>query len=175
MPDTTRTEIDMKTKVFVLLAVITCIVLIAAGCTSSTGSATTATPAAQQATTAPQTPSATATPATSFTGTWNATWTSGTDPAVATTLIMTQTGSAVIGTYSSAVPEMGSGSVTGTIQGNILTGSWNETYSNITYSGPFRFTISADGNTFTGTWASDSNGANGLSSANASSWNGVRV
>jgi hypothetical protein len=80
----------------------------------------------------------------------------------------------VTGTYSSADSRQGSGSISGTVQGNILTGSWNETYTNLTYSGPFEFSLSADGNSFAGKWASDSDGANALTSANTRSWNGVR-
>ncbi|MFA6363717.1 hypothetical protein [Methanoregula sp.] len=170
----------MKHAVFILLAGIACIFMIAAGCTSSSGTATTATPTATPvATTAAPAdttaqPNAPATPAPSFAGNWNVTWTSGSDPIVTTTMTMKQNGTTVTGTYTYVDNGKITGSIKGTVEGNRLTGSWNDIYPNVTYSGPLAFTLSADANSFTGKYASDSD-APGAINNTTDYWNGVRV
>jgi hypothetical protein len=85
-----------------------------------------------------------------------------------------QTGTAVTGTYTYFDNGNITGSLQGTVQGSSLTGSWNETYPNLTYSGPFAFTLSGDANSFTGKWASYSDGPDALNTT-TDYWNGVRV
>jgi hypothetical protein len=114
----------MKTNHVLILAVMACLLLVAAGCTGIPGAA-------------PATPS--------FTGKWMTTWLAGEHDIPMT---LTQTGSAVTGTY-----EYSDGTITGTVQGTTLTGTWTE--SNGDSKGPVVFVISADGKTFSGWWAHD--------------------
>jgi hypothetical protein len=177
----------MKQTVLILLAGIACIFMIAAGCTSSTGSAATVTPtatteaaaaattAAAQTTTVQSNVTAAATAAApDFAGNWNATYTSSTENATATLLALQQTGSAVTGTYTYGAGSNSTGSIKGTVAGSVLTGTWSETFANTTVGGPLAFTLSADGKSFTGKWANDSDAA-GTINTTTNSWNGVRV
>jgi hypothetical protein len=117
-------EISMKTNHVLVLAIMACLLLVAAGCTTTPGAA-------------PATPS--------FTGKWLTTWLAGEQDIPMT---LTQTGSAVTGTY-----EYSDGTITGTVQGTTLTGTWTE--SGGESKGPVVFVISADGKTFSGWWAHD--------------------
>ncbi|MDD1703460.1 MAG: hypothetical protein LUQ31_10830 [Methanoregula sp.] len=174
----------MKHTVFVLLAVIACIFMIAAGCTSSSGTATTATPTASPAATPQATPATpanttaqpnvTTSAAPSFAGNWNATWKSGSDAAIVSVIHIEQTGTAVTGTYTYFAAGNVTGAIRGTVDGSTLTGTWNETAANTTYSGPLVFTISSDANSFTGKWASSTDAAGAINTT-ADYWNGVRV
>lgn len=173
----------MKQTVLILLAGIACIFMIAAGCTSSTGSAANATPAATTEAAAAATTAAAQTAVQSnvtaaattavpnFAGDWNTTWKSGNETPLATAMTLVQDNATVAGTYTYGNV---TGSVKGTVAGSVLTGSWKETAPNTTYSGPLAFTLSADGKSFTGTWANDSDAA-GTINTTADSWNGVRV
>ena len=87
-----------------------------------------------------------------FSGNWN------TDYGPMT---MSQTASNLTGTYPNY-----SGKITGTVNGNILSGSWTDN----TGSGTLTFTLSADGNSFTGTWQRLTGQGNP-----AGTWNGTRV
>ena len=174
----------MKHTVFILLAGIACIFMIAAGCTSSSGTVTTATPTATAtpaATTAASAdttaqPNVTAAiPGPNFAGNWNATWKSGSDAPVVTSIQFTQNDTNVTGIYSyidnsSKVR----GTIAGTVQSGVLTGSWNEANSNTSYSGPLVFTLSADANSFAGKYAYDTDAA-GTINTTSNYWNGVRV
>ncbi|WP_211531629.1 lipocalin/fatty acid-binding family protein [Methanocalculus chunghsingensis] len=126
----------------------------AAGCTS-TSDTPPATPTAQ---------------AESWSGIWSTTWTSAdhATPVPGDDITFTQTGSSVTGTYVNPEHDF-TGSITGTVEGNTLTGTWSESGLPET-SGTFEFVLSDDGNTFTGTWKS----ANDESDATYS-WNGVRT
>ncbi len=57
-------------------------------------------------------------------------------------MLLNQSGDSVWGDYPT-------GTIEGTISGNILTGIWTEAYSN----GSFRFEFTADGNSFSGLWS----------------------
>ena len=172
----------MKQTLLILLAGIACAFMIAAGCTSSTGSAATATPTATAEVTAAATtaaaaqataqPNVTATAATkNFAGNWNTTWKSGNDTALATSMTLVQNGTAVAGSYTYGNV---TGSVSGTAAGSVLSGSWKETDPDTTYGGPLAFTLSADGNSFTGKWVYDTDAAGAINTT-TNSWNGVRV
>jgi hypothetical protein len=171
----------MKHAVFILLAGIACIFMIAAGCTSSSGSATTATPTASPAATtaAPADttaqPVVTATSAPNFAGTWNSTWTSSSDSPKATTVQFTQNDTNVTGIYSYIdKTSKVAGTIAGTVQGGVLTGSWKEAGTNTSYSGPLVFTLSADANSFTGKYAYDTD-ADGTINNTTDTWNGTRA
>jgi hypothetical protein len=86
----------------------------------------------------------------SFTGTWN------TDRGGA--MVLVQTGANVNGTYAN------NGKISGTLSGNTLSGTWSDDTGLGTYS----FTLSADGNSFTGNWLQ-------ILVPGGGTWNGTRV
>ncbi|MCP1716232.1 hypothetical protein J2T58_002108 [Methanocalculus alkaliphilus] len=137
----------MKKSISLILIGLACLMLMAAGCTSTSDP----------------------TPAMSWDGIWSTTWTSADHATLipGDDITFTQTGSSVTGTYVNP-EENFSGSITGTVEGNTLTGTWSENGLPGT-SGTMVFVMSADGNTFSGTWesADDTTGATYL-------WNGVR-
>jgi hypothetical protein len=63
-------------------------------------------------------------------------------------MTLTQTGSAVTGTY-----EYSDGTIAGTVDGTTLTGTWTENGGDA--KGPIMFVLSPDGKTFSGWWAHD--------------------
>ncbi|MBC8275717.1 MAG: hypothetical protein H8E40_12215 [Chloroflexi bacterium] len=71
------------------------------------------------------------------------------------TMDLTQTGSSVTGTYT-----WDQGKIDGTVNGDILGGTWSEepSYAPPTDAGDFEFTLSSDGNSFTGKWRYGSSG-----------------
>ena len=75
-----------------------------------------------------------------WTGTWNTSWGK---------MYLVQTGNKVTGNY-----EYDDGKIEGTINGNILSGTWSEAPSyNLPYdAGEIEFTISSDCKSFTGKW-----------------------
>ncbi len=152
----------MKLSTAMILAGLACILMLAAGCTStpSTPAITTTAP-----TTAVTTVPTTAAPVLSWTGTWNTTWTEDANWSV-DVIRITQTGSSVKGIY-----EVGNGTISGNVTGNSLTGVWSEVDGEDAYEGTFEFVMSADKNSFTGKWANI-----GEDLANSTyPWNGVRV
>jgi hypothetical protein len=118
----------MKINYRVILIIITCLLLVAAGCTGTSGTA----------------PASSGAAAPTFTGKWLTTWQAGEHDIPMT---LTQTGSNVAGTY-----EYSDGTITGTVQGTTLTGTWTE---NGDSKGPVVFILSADGKSFSGWWAHD--------------------
>jgi hypothetical protein len=70
-------------------------------------------------------------------------------------MTLQQNGSNVTGDY-----EWDGGNIKGTVSGNILKGTWSEspTYQPENDAGDFEFTISSDGNSFTGRWRYGSSG-----------------
>ena len=113
-------------------------------CKKSAPTESTPTPQADPVTTpAPADPTTTGTPAATaknFGGTWNTAW---------GRVTLTQTGS----------------SVSGQVDGSAASITWTQTNGE---SGKAKFTLSADGDSFTGTWGS------GASSTNGAAWNGKR-
>lgn len=143
----------MRKTISLILIGLACLMLMAAGCTG--------TPDTTPATPAPQ--------AQSWSGIWSTTWTSAdhATPIPGDDMTFTQTGSSVIGTYENPEHDF-TGLVTGTVDGNRLTGIWSENGTSET-SGTFVFVMSDDGTIFTGTWTSASD-----PSQTEYSWNGVR-
>gem|GEM_PF-2383022 len=132
---------------------------ILSGVWNGTRTSTTAPTPVATATTAPATPTATATaPATvsgcSWTGTWSTTY---------ETMRLTQSGSSVAGTY-----DYNSGRISGTASGATLSGRWDEGAETSGGDGGFSWTMSADCNSFSGSWGSGS-------SSTGSSWTGTRT
>jgi len=80
----------------------------------------------------------------------------------------------VTGTYTYFAVGNVTGAIRGTVEGSRLTGMWNETAANTTYSGPLAFTLSGDAKSFTGKWASSTDAAGAINTT-ADYWNGVRV
>ena len=76
-------------------------------------------------------------------------------------MTLLQSGSSVTGTYPSY-----SGTITGTVSGIVLTGNWSDT----TGTGTLIFTLSADGNSFTGIWTRRTGSGN-----SGGTWNGTRT
>jgi len=152
----------MKLSTALILTGLACILVLAAGCTStpSTPAVTTTIP-----TTAATAVPTTAAPVLSWTGTWNTTWTEDANWSV-DVIRITQTGSSVKGIY-----KVGNGTISGNVTGNSLTGVWSEVDGEDAYEGTFEFVMSADKNSFTGKWANT-----GEDLANSTyPWNGVRV
>ena len=146
----------MKKSLVIILVGFACLMVLAAGCTN-TSDTTPATPVAD---------------ATSWSGTWSTTWTSANHATLVPTesVMLTQTGSTVTGTY---LDDMGNltGSITGTVQGTKLTGTWTET--DVSATGSFEFEQSADENAFTGTWTADHDYVDAVTNVTYL-WNGVR-
>ena len=71
------------------------------------------------------------------------------------TMELTQTGSSVTGTYT-----WDQGKIDGAVYGNALKGTWSEapSYAPPADAGDFEFTLSSDGNSFTGKWRYGSSG-----------------
>jgi len=87
-----------------------------------------------------------------FSGTWTTAW---------GRLTLTQTGGAISGDYAGQF----TGKVAGSVEGNVATLTWTQTNGE---TGKCKFTLAADGESFTGTWGS------GASTANGGPWNGKR-
>jgi hypothetical protein len=84
--------------------------------------------------------------ANTWTGNWNTSYGE---------MTLTQSGAQVTGNYI-----LDDGHVTGTVSGNVLTGRWDEapTRTGPNDAGPLRFTMAADGESFTGVWGYDGEG-----------------
>jgi hypothetical protein len=152
----------MKLSTICILAGLACILVLAAGCTS--------TPSTPAVTTTVPTTAATAVPTTTapvltWTGTWNTTWTE--DGAETSEIVhFTQTGSSVTGKY-----EIGNSTISGDATGTRLVGVWTDVGGEETYNGTFVFVMSADKNSFAGKWT-----YTGEDLENSTYlWNGVRV
>jgi len=83
----------------------------------------------------------------SWTGEWDSNWGK---------MILTQNGTSITGTYTHD-----NGRISGTISGNVFTGTWSESpsYSPPSDAGDMELTMSADGKSFTGKWRYGSEGS----------------
>jgi hypothetical protein len=96
-------------------------------------------------------------PETGWAGTWDTNW---------GTMVLTQTGNQVSGTYT-----WQGGLITGTASGDVFTGTWSEapSYSPPDDAGDVQLTLSPDGQTLSGQWRYDSSGSW------YTSWYGTRI
>jgi len=99
-----------------------------------------------------------------FTGTWKTNW--GTELIIE----LTQNGDRVKGkyTYTESGVEV-KGRIFGKLVGSTLSFRWREKIGERRRGGRGKFTLSGDGNSFTGSWG------NGNSDSNGGSWNGERT
>ncbi len=95
-------------------------------------------------------------PITGWSGTWDTNW---------GTMILTQSGNQVTGTYT-----WDSGHIVGTVSGNVFTGTWAEapSYNPPDDAGEVQLTMSPDGQTISGQWRYDSSGS-------WYGWSGTRI
>jgi len=150
----------MRTLPVIILFCIVSVMLIAAGCTGSSGT-TSATPVA--------TPAVLSSEVSSWSGTWNSTYNTDMYGTSIEVLTFTQTGSSVSGTYHE-----GKGTLVGDVMNGTLTGTWNDSDINGTYSGFFVFEQAPDGKSFTGRWVNTADGADALKTT-ANVWNAEMV
>ena len=82
---------------------------------------------------------------------WTGTW----DSSQWGEMKLTQNGSSVTGTYT-----WDEGKIEGTVSGSTLRGTWSESpsYAPPDNAGDFEFTLSSDGNSFSGKWRYGSDG-----------------
>jgi len=174
-----------------ILAGLVGLMLIAAGCTSPSGTNPATTPAATtivpvpsaQAAAAATTPAATAV---SWSGVWATTYNFGESGLFVEVFNITQTGSSVTGIYSSGDDCSGPvnatadltgncyGTLNGTADGARLTGIWSDTDPTGTYTGFFEFEQAANGRSFHGHWVNLPEGPGALKNT-TQFWNGVKV
>ena len=175
----------MRKTMVIILAGLACFMLLAAGCTNTSGTTpattTTAIPAATTAAVMPSVPATEATTATatnttaapvtspSWSGSWNTTYSMAGAADVIEMLVLNQSGSSVTGFYGT-----GNYPITGTVKEGTIAGTWNETDTTGTYSGFFVFETSADGKSFEGKWVYTSEGTDALKNT-TQYWNGVRI
>jgi hypothetical protein len=107
----------------------------------------------------------------SFAGTWSSIFSGGQNQAghagnAPVTLTVTQVGNRVTGNYGPTPggPSSPPGNITGVINGATIDGTWQDTTSS---SGTFHLVLSADGNSFNGTWASGSLSGTWMGTRNA--------
>ena len=119
-------------------------------------------------------PSPPGTPDTSWSGTWSTTWSTANHATLEPTddLILTQTGTTVTGTYPYVMGNL-TGSLSGTVDGTKLSGTWIETDESRTLTGTIEFILFANGDAFTGTWTTDQDYADGVTNTTYL-WHGVR-
>lgn len=184
----------MKKTLAIILAALVCVMVFAAGCTSSSGTEPSTTPAGR--TVAPMLPTptsagtnATASTATPWSGTWATTYNFGDSGLFVEVFSIIQTGSSVTGTYSSGDDCEGTvnntadktiftgncyGTINGTAEGTKLTGIWSDTDNTGTYTGWFEFEQSPNGKSFHGHWVDTVDGVGALKNT-TQFWNGVKV
>jgi hypothetical protein len=179
----------MRKLMVLIVTGIVCVMLFAAGCTSSPATApatpaatTTAAPvattaattvattaAAEQNVTAVTTTAAPVLAPASWNGTWNTSYSSRDSPDVVEILTLTQAGSSVTGSYGH-----GNGTISATVRDSKITGTWNETDNTGVYSGFFVFEKASDDKSFKGLWVNTADGADALKNT-TQYWNGARV
>jgi len=184
----------MKKSRAIILTGLVCVMVIAAGCTSSSGTVPATTPAARTVAPVPPAPAsagttATASAATPWSGTWATTYNFGETGLFVEVFSITQAGSSVTGTYSSGDDCEGTvnntadktiftgncyGTINGTAEGNNLTGIWSDTDNTGTYTGWFEFELSENGRSFHGHWVDTVDGVEALKNT-TQFWNGVKV
>ena len=106
---------------------------------------------------------------------WSGTWdTSGSTTIASQTvgvLTLARTGSSVTGTFSNN--DNGKGTISGTVTGDKIVGTWTVDYGTESDTGSFMFVLSDNKKSFVGQWVSVSDKVNSLSTS-SEYWDGVR-
>lgn len=159
-------------KKFLVLTIVgfLCLLMFAAGCTTSSGTppAAAAAPATTAATTPSALPAATPVTETTWSGTWDTTFDGDSSHNV---MILVQTNETVTGTYS-----YHDGRISGTVQGTHLIGKWFE-FDGVESdrdSGPIDWVLSSDAKSFEGTWAYGDDGPDAMTES-PGKWTGTRT
>jgi len=160
----------MQKSFSLILAGILCILLAASGCTGTTPATTTTPAATAESPAIAMATSTTAPESPSWSGTWNSTWLENDGNHTVSRMTLTQAGSLVSGNYNYTYPEgTYTGSLNATVQGNTLAGTYAESDDD---AGFFVFELSENKNSFTGRWVHAENKSE-LDNSTLS-WNGVR-
>lgn len=159
-PQSSYQAFCMKRLMCVLIMLSLCTLVISAGCMGIPGipKATAPGPASNSVT------DPTGKAGTTWTGTFMTTWQGGGHDV---RMVLVQSGSSVTGTY-----EYSDGTITGTVQGNRLIGTWTEDKGES--EGPVEFELAQDGKTFAGWWAYKGDDLE-ESKRGEPSWTGIRV
>ena len=159
----------MKKILVVSFIGLLCLLMLAAGCTNSSGTAPAAvSPPGATAATTPAAPATTGVTGPTWTGTWDSTFDGEGSRHVT---ILVQTNETVTGTYA-----YHEGRISGTVQGNHLIGKWFE-YGGVEAdrdSGPIDWILSSDGKSFEGTWAYGEDGPTAMADT-PGKWTGTRI
>jgi len=150
----------MKRLTGFLVLLIACILVISAGCTGIPGTPKAGSPAPA----APVVTEPTGMTGSNWTGTFMTTWSGGGHDV---RMQLVQTKNMVIGSY-----EYGGGVITGTVQGNRLSGTWSE--DNGASKGPVAFDMAPDGKTFAGWWGYEGSDLTETMKGEPT-WTGIRV
>jgi hypothetical protein len=148
----------MKRLASVICVLILCMLLLSAGCTGIPGIPKTAPSGPASAPVTDPTGKA----GESWSGTYMTTWQGGGHDV---RMVLVQSGSSVTGMY-----DYSSGTISGTVSGNRLTGTWTE--DNGDSKGPVEFEMAGDGKTFAGWWAYE---GNSVTKQGTPDWTGIRV
>ena len=150
----------MRRLVGILVVLFVCILVLVVGCTGIPGIPK----ATSSGSVSPALAEPTGMAGNSWTGTYMTTWQGGGHDV---RMVLTQSGSSVTGTY-----EYSAGTISGTVAGNRLTGTWTE--DNSVSKGPVEFELAQDGKTFAGWWAYEGEDFS-VTKQEAPSWTGIRV
>lgn len=153
----------MRRLTGILVVLVLCILILAAGCTGIPGI-----PGIPKTGPSAPVPAGITEPTgmagNSWTGTFMTTWQGGGHDV---RMVLVQSGSSVTGTY-----EYNDGTITGTVQGSTLAGTWTE--DNGESRGPVEFVMAADGKTFAGWWDYEGDDFSATKQGEPS-WTGIRV
>jgi hypothetical protein len=150
----------MKRLTSVFCVLILCILLLSAGCTGIPGMPKAASTGSDSSPVTDPTGKA----GNTWTGTYMTTWQGGGHDI---RMVLVQSGSTVTGTY-----DYSDGTISGTVTGNRLVGTWTEDKGES--KGPVEFELAQDGKTFSGWWAYDGEDFS-VTKQDTPSWTGIRV
>ena len=159
----------MKKELILTLVGFLCILVLAAGCTTSgTNPAVASAPATTIATPSSALPATATVTGPTWSGTWDSTFDGDSSHHV---MILVQTNETVTGTY--AYQE---GRISGTVQGTHLIGKWFENggVEADRESGPIDWVLSSDAKSFEGTWAYGEDGPDAMTDS-PGIWTGTRI
>lgn len=152
-------DLCMKRMTAFLALLAVCILVLSAGCMGIPGSSKSGSPAPAPVVTEP-----TGMAGSNWTGTFMTTWSGGGHD---NRMVLVQAKNVVVGTY-----EYNDGTITGTVQGNRLTGTWSE--NNGASKGPVEFEMTPDGKSFAGWWGYEGGDFSDTKKGDPT-WTGIRV